>query len=79
MRAPDVAAEMEKLMRSVVDVQAVDKECKEQDKVRFNMWFQGHKSDWVKTLGMTVYSNSQTEAFGNEEDLGKMALWINGT
>ena len=79
VRAPDVATEMEKLMRSVVDAQAVDKECKEQDKVRFNMWFQGHKSDWVKTLGMTVYSNSRTEAFGNEEDLEKMALWINRT
>ena len=25
-------------MRSVVDIQAVDKECKEQDKVRFNIY-----------------------------------------
>ena len=32
-RAPDVAAKMEKLIRSVVDIQAVDKECKEQDKI----------------------------------------------
>ena len=77
--APEVAAEMEKLIRSVVDIQAVDKECKEKEKVRFNMWFRAHKSDWVMTLGMVVYSNSRTEAFGSKEDLDKMTLWINGT
>ena len=48
------------LMSSVVDIQAIiDKGCKEQDKVLFNMWFQVHKSDWVKKLGTVVYSNSR--------------------
>ena len=77
--APDIAAEMAKLMSSVADIQAIDKECKDQDKVRFNMWFEQHKSTWVKELGKAAYYGPGTEPFGSEEDLKKMATWINGT
>eukprot|EP00118_Oscarella_pearsei_P028433 m.2138 g.2138 ORF g.2138 m.2138 type:complete len:547 (+) comp8343_c0_seq1:29-1669(+) len=78
-KAPDIAAEMAKLMSSVADIQSIDKECKEQDKERFKVWFQNNKSDWVKVLGKVAYFGPNTTPFGDKEDLEKMNSWINGT
>lgn len=76
---PETVLEMDSIMRSIVDIQAVDKECKEQDKERFRSWFAMHHIDWVEVLAKSSYNGPSKQPFGTKEDLGKMAMWINGT